>query len=295
MLNFSIIGAAGYVAPRHMKAIRDLGHELVSVFDVHDGLAVLDQYFPHAACFSNVDVYTKFHRTHPLDYVSICSPNHLHFQHIQWALKHQAHVVCEKPLVLEPAQLDQLIELEKNHGKKINTILQLRKIEDVVNLKERVSLSQEMYDVDVRYVSARGNWYFNSWKGNDQLSGGLVTNIGIHLFDLLLWIFGPLQNQELSLYNPHKAAGVLTLERARVNWFLSVDAADLPPDGPRSFRQMRVYNEVIRLDAGVEDLHNQCYKDALKGNGTSIAEARPSIELCQMIRELGFSANPSIR
>lgn len=294
-MKFSLIGAAGYVAPRHMKAIRDLGHELVSVYDVHDGLAVLDQYFPNAACFSNMNAYTQFHRTHPLDYVSICSPNHLHFEHIQWAMEQQAHVICEKPLVLDPAQLDQLTELEKNCGKKISTILQLRNVEAVMKLKEKLCASQEIYDVDVRYVSARGNWYFNSWKGNENLSGGLVTNIGIHLFDLLLWIFGPVQNQKVLLYDPHRAAGNFTLQRARVNWFLSVDAADLPPEGPRSFRQMRVNNEVIRLDSGMENLHNQCYRDIFEGKGTGIAEARPSIELCQIIRELGQSANLQIR
>jgi UDP-N-acetyl-2-amino-2-deoxyglucuronate dehydrogenase len=269
-----------------MKVIKDLGHELVSVYDVHDELAVLDQYFPNAACFSDMLAYTDFHRAHALDYVSICSPNHLHFEHINWALARGAHVICEKPLVLDPAQLDQLVELENKFGQ-ISTILQLRNIEAVVQLKEKVSLSKEMYDVDVRYVSARGNWYFNSWKGNDQLSGGLVTNIGIHLFDLLLWIFGPVQNLEVSLYKPQKTEGVLNLEHARVKWFLSVDEADLPQNAPRSFRQMKVNSEVIRLDEGIELLHNQSYRDILKGIGPGISEARPSIELCQKIRSVG--------
>ena len=287
MLYFSLIGAAGYVAPRHMKAIKDLGHELVSVYDLHDGLASLDQYFPNAACFSDVHEFTEFHRSNPLDYVSICSPNHLHFEHINWAMAQNAHVVCEKPLVVDPAQLEQLVDLEKTYGKKISTILQLRNVEAVIKLRERVMSSHDTYKVDVRYVSARGNWYFNSWKGNEELSGGIVTNIGIHLFDLLLWLFGPVKTVELETYNSHKAAGVLNLEKAQVNWFLSVDAADLPREGPRSFRQMTVNNEVIRLDAGMEYLHNQSYRDILKGIGPGIHEARPSIELCQIIRALG--------
>lgn len=295
-MNFSLIGAAGYVAPRHMKAIKDLGHELISVYDVHDGLAMLDQYFPNAACFSDASAYSEFHRSNPLDYVSICSPNHLHFEHIIWAIAQNAHVICEKPLVLDPTQLDQLTELEKEHGRKINTILQLRNVDAVIKLRERVMSSQDTYEVDVRYVSARGNWYFNSWKGNEDLSGGLVTNIGIHLFDLLLWLFGPVKTVELQTYNSHKAEGVLNLENARVNWFLSVDEGDLPAHGSdsvgektrtRSFRQMRVNNEVIRLDSGMELLHNQCYKDILEGNGPGIEDARPSIDLCQIIRSVG--------
>jgi len=286
-MKFSLIGAAGYVAPRHMKAIRDLGHELVSVYDVHDDLAVLDQYFPGAACFSDLTAYTEFHRSRPLDYVSVCSPNHLHAEHIRWAMAQRAHVICEKPLVIEPAQLDQLAELEKLHGKKINTVLQLRNLESVQNLKAAVAGSNRLHEVDVRYVSARGNWYFNSWKGNEDFSGGLVTNIGIHLFDLLLWVFGPVREFEVSLYNQKQAKGTLTLEGARVNWFLSISAADLPDPNTRSFREMMVDDQLIRLDTGLEPLHHKCYMDIFAGKGTGIAEGRPSIELCKIIRTAG--------
>ncbi len=285
-MNFSLIGAGGYVAPRHMKAIRDLGHQLISVYDVHDGLAVLDNYFPGAACFSDIQSYSAFHTEHPLDFVSICSPNHLHFDHVAWALSQGANVICEKPLVMDPAQLDELHSMEGKSGKKIYTILQLRQVAAVLALKEKIGHTQSIYDVDVKYVSARGNWYFNSWKGNEMLSGGLVTNIGIHLFDLLLWIFGPLQKVELDTYSQHQASGSLILERARVHWFLSVDANDLPDNNQRSYRQMSVDGQVIRLDAGMESLHNQCYTDILQGKGPGIKEARPSIELCNQIRQM---------
>lgn len=287
-MKFSLIGAAGYVASRHMKAIKDLGHELVSVYDVHDGLAVLDQYFPDANCFSQMQAYDEFHQSHPLDYVSICSPNYLHVDHIQWAVNKGANVICEKPLVLDPAHLPMLADLEIRTGKKISTILQLRNVAAVRELKEQVlsTTGDYTYKVDIRYVSARGKWYFNSWKGRDACSGGLVTNIGIHLFDLLIWIFGPVRDVELTQFNQHKAEGYLVLDRATVKWFLSVDAGDIPTGGQRSFREMTVDDQVIRFDTGMELLHRQCYEEILAGGGPSIQDATPSIELCHQIRSL---------
>jgi UDP-N-acetyl-2-amino-2-deoxyglucuronate dehydrogenase len=292
MLNFSLIGAAGYVAPRHMRAIKETGNELISVYDVHDGLAVLDQYFPHAACFSDLGSYTVFHKNRPLDFVSICSPNHLHFQHISWALQQGANVICEKPLVLDPLQLDELAAMERMYNRKIYTILQLRLVEAVMALKKKVQESAQEYDVDVNYISARGNWYFNSWKGDEKRSGGIVTNIGIHLFDLLLWIFGPVKEVGLFEYGAQRARGTLHLERAKVRWFLSIDENDLPSNDKRSFREMKVEGQAIRLDEGMEVLHNQCYASILKDGGYRIEDARPSIELCHQIRQL---ANPLIR
>jgi UDP-N-acetyl-2-amino-2-deoxyglucuronate dehydrogenase len=287
MLNFSLIGAAGYVAPRHMKAIKETGNDLISVYDVHDGLAVLDQYFPHAACYSELGAYTEFHKNHPLDFVSICSPNHLHFEHISWALQHGAHVICEKPLVLDPLQLDELATMERMYNRKIFTILQLRMVNAVQELKGKVEASnRSQYEVEVNYISARGNWYFNSWKGNEKLSGGIVTNIGIHLFDLLLWIFGSVKEVGLFEYSAQRARGILHLERAKVNWFLSVDETDLPAKGQRSFREMKVNRGTIRLDEGMEMLHNQCYASLLQDRGCRIEDARPSIELCAQIRGL---------
>ena len=288
MLNFSLIGAAGYVAPRHMQAIKQTGNQLISVYDVHDGLAVLDQYFPHAACFSDVNSYTEFHRNHPLDFVSICSPNHLHFQHTQWALQAGANVICEKPLVIDPLQLDDLAAMERMYSRKIYTILQLRLVEAVKELKTKIELQQGIFDVEVNYISARGSWYFNSWKGKEELSGGLVTNIGIHLFDLLLWIFGPVKELALLEQNAVRSRGTLQLEKARVKWFLSIDETDLPSSSSkRSFREMKVDGETVRLDQGMETLHNQCYTQILAGEGPGIEEARPSIELCAQLRQLG--------
>jgi UDP-N-acetyl-2-amino-2-deoxyglucuronate dehydrogenase len=288
MLNFSLIGAAGYVAPRHMKAIKETGNELISVYDVHDGLAVLDQYFPHAACFSDLGAYTEFHKNSPPDFVSICSPNHLHFQHISWALQQGANVICEKPLVLDPLQLDELAAMERMYNRKIFTILQLRLVGAVIALKKKVQESAQEYDVDVTYISARGNWYFNSWKGNEKLSGGIVTNIGIHLFDLLLWIFGPVRETALLEQNAVRSRGTLHLEKARVKWFLSIDETDLPSSSTkRSFREMKVDGQTVRLDQGIETLHNQCYTQILEREGPGIAAARPSIELCAQLRQLG--------
>jgi UDP-N-acetyl-2-amino-2-deoxyglucuronate dehydrogenase len=288
MLNFSLIGAAGYVAPRHMQAIKQTGNQLISVYDVHDGLAVLDQYFPHAACFSDINAYSAFHRDHPLDFVSICSPNHLHFQHTQLALQAGANVICEKPLVIDPLQLDELAAIERMYSRRIYTILQLRLVEAVKELKKKIELLQGICDVEVNYISARGSWYFNSWKGKEELSGGLVTNIGIHLFDLLLWIFGPVKEVALLEQNAVRSRGTLQLEKARVKWFLSIDETDLPSSyTKRSFREMKVDGETVRLDEGMEVLHNQCYTYILEDRGYGIEEARPSIELCAQLRQLG--------
>jgi UDP-N-acetyl-2-amino-2-deoxyglucuronate dehydrogenase len=287
MLNFSLIGAAGYVAPRHMQAIKETGNQLISVYDVHDGLAVLDRYFPHATCFSDINAYSEYHQHHPLNFVSICSPNHLHFQHTQWALQAGAHVICEKPLVIDPSQLEELAAMERMYNRKIYTVLQLRLVDAVKELKKKMEQQQGICDVDVNYVSARGSWYHNSWKGNEELSGGLVTNIGIHLFDLLIWIFGPVKEAALLEQNAFRSRGTLQLEKARVKWFLSIDEKDLPSASTkRSFREMKVDGQTVRLDQGMESLHNQSYIQILAGNGLGIEAARPSIQLCAQLREL---------
>jgi len=281
-------GAAGFVAPRHMNAIRETGNDLMSVFDIHDTLGVLDMYFPGAVCFSDPMAYRDFHGRNPPDILSVCSPNHLHFEHIGWGLGWGADVICEKPMVLDPEQLDQLKELEARSGKRVYTILQLRLLPAMQELRKQVMDNPSHHEVEVEYVTARGNWYFNSWKGKDELSGGLITNIGIHLFDLLLWVFGPCSGAAVDNRNDHTASGTLELEKARVTWKLSVDRSQLPPsvrgEGGRSYREIRVNGSRIRLDKGLEALHSLCYREILAGKGPGISEAGPSILLCERLR-----------
>ena len=290
MLSFSLIGAGGFVAPRHMRAIKETGNTLVSVYDIHDGLGVMDDYFPGSVCFSDIERYNRFHEKQAPDLLTVCSPNHLHFGHIAMGLGWGADVICEKPMVLDPRQLQELRKLESETGKRVYTILQLRLLEEVRALREEVGKSDEIYDVEVSYISARGNWYFNSWKGQDELSGGLVTNIGIHLFDLLLWVFGPCDTALLNHSDPRTAFGTLELARARVRWKLSVDAGELPRSvalaGERTFRQITVNGREIRLDKGLGDLHTLSYKDVLAGQGLGIDDAGPSIRLCHLLRSI---------
>jgi UDP-N-acetyl-2-amino-2-deoxyglucuronate dehydrogenase len=292
MKKFSLIGAAGFVAPRHFKAIKDSGNQLVSIFDIHDKMAAVDNYFPKTACFSSISEYHQFHKApqNKLDFVTICSPNHLHFEHILWAIEQEANVICEKPLVLLPFQLDVLTELELKFQKSIYTILQLRLLDSVKMLKKDIDVGkpQGKYEVEITYISARGNWYFNSWKGNLEKSGGLITNIGIHLFDLLLWLFGPVEKNILHHSTPSVASGFLELEKANVSWFLSVDDQFLPTEiaiqQKQSFRSLNVNGETILLDEGFENLHTLSYQEIFKGNGARIQTAAPSIKLCNTLR-----------
>jgi UDP-N-acetyl-2-amino-2-deoxyglucuronate dehydrogenase len=291
MLDFSLIGAAGFVAPRHMHAIRETGNALVSVFDIHDTLGVMDGYFPDAQCFSDPMAYRAFHSRNPPDILSICSPNHLHFDHIDWGLGWGADVICEKPMVMDPAQLDVLKAMETRYGKRVFTILQLRLLPAMQELQTMVrDTPAGRYDVEVDYVTGRGNWYFHSWKGREEKSGGLIVNIGIHLFDLLLWIFGPCNGATVHRRDDRSASGSLELEKARVKWKLSVDTGELPDSvvkaGGRTFRQMRVNGRQIRLDQGLERLHTLCYTEILAGRGPGISEAEPSIRLCDGLRHL---------
>jgi UDP-N-acetyl-2-amino-2-deoxyglucuronate dehydrogenase len=297
MKKFSLIGAAGFVAPRHFKAIKETGNQLVSIFDIHDKMAAVDNYFPKTACFSSISEYHQFHKfpQNNLDFVTVCSPNHLHFEHIQWALEQKANVICEKPLVLFPDQLNLLSILESTFQQNIYTILQLRLLDSVKKLKADIDLAKptEKYKVYITYISARGNWYFNAWKGNEEKSGGLITNIGIHLFDLLLWLFGPVEKSILHHSSPSVASGFLELEKANVSWFLSVDAQFLPSEialqQKQSFRSLSVNEETIRLDEGFEDLHTLSYQEIFNGNGARIQAATPSIKLCNTLRHQEIS------
>jgi UDP-N-acetyl-2-amino-2-deoxyglucuronate dehydrogenase len=253
----------------------------------------MDQYFPAAACFNSFESYTSYHNhKHFFNYLTICSPNQHHFEQICWGIKHGANIICEKPLVIDPTELNQLMDLEERTGRKINTILQLRLHPAVTALKNLLSAETmaKKHEVSIHYITARGNWYFNSWKGREQESGGILTNIGIHLFDLLIWLFGNAKGVSVDTFNRKKSRGSLELERATVNWSLSIDELDLPPDyiasGKRYYRQLLINGQSYKLDEGMEDLHTSCYREILAGHGPGIADAAPSIILCHTIRKL---------
>jgi UDP-N-acetyl-2-amino-2-deoxyglucuronate dehydrogenase len=305
MNNFALIGAAGYIAPRHMKAIKDTGNTLVAALDPHDAVGVLDSYFPNSAFFVEFERFDRHieklkrqgadKRVH---YVSITSPNYLHDAHIRFALRVGANAICEKPLVLNPWNLDALAELEMECGRKVNTILQLRHHPSIIALKERVDsigLSQspsapgKKYDIDLTYITARGRWYLISWKGKEERSGGIATNIGIHFFDMLQWVFGGLQDSIVHLLEPTKAGGYLELERARIRWFLSLDDNDLPREArlanKTTYRSITLNGKEIEFSDGFTDLHTISYAHILKGEGFGLMDVRPCIDLVHNIRE----------
>jgi UDP-N-acetyl-2-amino-2-deoxyglucuronate dehydrogenase len=287
---FAMTGAAGYVAQRHMQAIKDTGNDLIAVLDPHDALGILERYHPNAYCFSTENNLEAFLREHPVDYLTICSPNHLHFEHIALGLRCGANIICEKPLVIQPDQLDALLALRQIHQRAIHTILQLRLLPSVQLLQKVISESDAYHQVEVRYITSRGKWYHHSWKGQDQLSGGLITNIGIHLFDLLLWLFGPLERAELIYKTKEFVNGKLYLRKAEVNWTLSTDPSRLPESakeqGKKTFREINIDGQELRLDEGLEELHTKCYQEILMGKGPGINEAAPSILLCHLLVNL---------
>ena len=307
---FALIGAAGYVAPKHLQAIRETGQTLVAAVDRHDSVGILDRYFPDARFFTEVerfDRYLEKCRRDPerkIDAVSVCSPNYLHDAHIRLALRVQADAICEKPLVINPWNLDQLAELEAESGRRVYTVLQLRLHPSLQALRERVLASGGRHEVELTYVTRRGAWYHTSWKGDESRSGGVAMNIGVHFFDLLHWIFGPAQRTLLHAAGPSRMGGRLELERAGVSWFLSVDADDLPGEvrtqGGFAFRRIVVDGEEIDLSAGFTDLHTAVYRQILDGGGTGIAEARPAIETVYHLRQsrpssIGPDAHPFLR
>jgi UDP-N-acetyl-2-amino-2-deoxyglucuronate dehydrogenase len=294
--NFAVTGVAGYVAPRHLDAITATGHRLVAAVDPHDAVGILDRYSFDVRFFTEIERFDRHLeklRRGPAEQrvhcVSVCSPNYLHDAHIRLALRVGADVICEKPLVINPWNLDALEELEAETGRRVNTVLQLRLHPQLVALKGTLGASAR-YDVELTYVTARGGWYDVSWKGSAERSGGIVTNIGIHLFDLLLWLFGPMHECALHLYTPRRAAGVMELERARVRWFLSTDASDLPvrPTGRATaavtYRSITVDGEQIEFSEGFGHLHTRVYEEALAGRGFGIGDARPSITLSARMR-----------
>lgn len=289
---FAIIGVGGYIAPRHLKAIKDTGNILVAALDKNDSVGILDQYF------YDVDFFTEFERFDRhieklklhgvnLDYVSICSPNYLHDAHIRFALRIGANAICEKPLVLNPWNLDALIELEKRYNKKVFCILQLRCHPSIIELKKRIDRTpiKEKYKIKLIYITSRGNWYNFSWKGNLEKSGGLATNIGIHFFDMLIWIFGDCLHNEVYYMDEKKAGGYLELKNAEVEWKLSIDKNDLPENCAKfTFRSLKINNEEIEFSDGFNDLHTIVYKNIIEGNGFTPEDCRKSIELAYNIR-----------
>lgn len=295
MKKFGITGVAGYIAPRHLKAIKDTGNILIAAADPHDSVGILDQYFPDAAFFTEIERFDrhldKLRRSGDgIDYLSICSPNNLHDAHIRLALRNDAHAICEKPLVLNPWNLDLLEKLELEYNKKIYTVLQLRVHPSLTELKDKIGKDKRKnkYKVDLTYITSRGKWYDYSWKGDIHKSGGVATNIGVHFFDLLIWLFGKPVNQKTLLYKSNKMKGELELELANVDWYLSIDKADLPSDvkknGRATYRSIKIDGEEIEFTDGFTELHTEVYKRTLDGNGFTISDARASIEFVERLR-----------
>jgi UDP-N-acetyl-2-amino-2-deoxyglucuronate dehydrogenase len=290
MKRFALIGAGGYIAPRHMIAINDTKNDLVSILDPNDSVGMIDKYFPNASYFSEYERFDRhidrLNRTNKgVDYVSIASPNYLHDAHIRFALKNGSHAICEKPLVLNPYSLNSLKELEKETGKNVYTILQLRLHPSIIKLKEKIEKSsRKNHKIVLNYTTPRGSWYHYSWKGDFEKSGGIATNIGIHFFDMLMWIFGGVKNSYVESHTNMKANGYLELERANVDWNLSIDSRDLPHDEWKPFRSITVDGDEVEFSDGFTDLHTESYKQILNGNGFGINDAIPSLELVHQIR-----------
>lgn len=293
--NFGIIGVAGYIAGKHLKAIKDTGNNLLASLDKFDSVGRIDSFFPGSDFFVEFERFDrhfdKLKRTGTkIDYVSICSPNYLHDSHIRFALRHQAEAICEKPIVLNPWNIDALQEIENETGRKIYTILQLRLHPKIIELREKIlnGPKGKIYNVDMTYITSRGNWYYISWKGDIQKSGGVATNIGIHFFDMLSWIFGDAKKNIVHLSKPNKTAGYLELENARVRWFLSLDYNDIPRNvkesGQRTFRSITVDGEEIEFSEGFADLHTLSYKEILAGKGFGLREASQSVITAYNIR-----------
>ena len=307
MKNFALIGAAGYIAPKHMNAIHETGNQLVAAVDPHDCVGRIDSYFPDARFFTEIERFDRYlekcrrgTEENRIKYVSICTPNYLHDAHIRLALRVRANAICEKPLVLSPWNLDAIAELEEEYGGHVYNVLQLRLIEKLQELRKELfsSSSGEKKDIVLSYVTRRGSWYDVSWKGDPKNSGGPSMNIGVHFFDLLLWLFGEAEHAELHLKETRRMSGYLELERARVRWFLSVDEADLPTavkeSGKFAYRSMTMDGQELEFSDGFTNLHTRSYEEILAGNGFGIREARPAIELVHRINSLDIQHTGTI-
>lgn len=299
MKNFAITGVAGYIAPKHLKAIKDTGNTLIAAMDPHDSVGLLDSYFPDAGFFTEFERFDRHleklkrgPQAHKVHYLSVCSPNNLHDAHIRLALRTGANVICEKPLVLNPWNLDALEELEKEYsGCKVYTVLQLRLHPALIALKKKIESQKKAkkHVVELTYITSRGVWYDYSWKSVMEKSGGISTNIGIHFFDMLIWLFGKAEKSEVHLNDKRRMSGALELRHADVTWFLSTKKTDLPPDvvrnGAATYRSIRLDGEEIQFNDGFADLHTKLYEETLAGKGFGITDSRPSIELVYGIRE----------
>jgi UDP-N-acetyl-2-amino-2-deoxyglucuronate dehydrogenase len=301
--NFALIGAAGYIAPRHMKAIKETGNSLVAALDPYDGMGVIDSYFPEADFFIEPERFDRHldklrrlasakRRMDDLKvhYVTICSPNYMHDSHIRLALRNEAHAICEKPIVLNPWNLDALRIIENETGKKVYTILQLRLHPVIKALYEKVKKNpkKKNYDLDLTYITSRGKWYYRSWKGDLSKSGGIATNIGVHFFDMLTWIFGDVKENKVNVLTESKGAGILRLEKANIRWFLSIDMLDIPKEvrlrGKRTYRSLVMDGQEIEFSEGFTDLHTEVYREIVAGRGFGIMDSRPSIQVVYQIR-----------
>lgn len=298
MKNFALVGAAGYIASRHMKAIKETGNQLVVATDKNDSVGVIDSYFPNADFFIEFERFDrhieKLHRLGPdkqINYVSICSPNFMHDSHIRFALRSGAHAICEKPLVLNPWNVDALKESEERFGYKVYNVLQLRLHPSIIKFKEEVQANpNKKHEITLTYITGRGNWYHFSWKGQEDKSGGIATNIGVHFFDMLHWVFGKVIQNKLHFIDKERASGFLEFEKANVKWFLSIDVNDLPAEakarGQRTFRSFSCDDKEVEFSSGFEDLHTKVYKDILGGRGFGLDEARASIQIVHDIRNM---------
>ena len=300
--NFVLLGAAGYIAPRHMQAIKATGNRLVAAMDTSDSVGVIDSYFPDADYFTEFERFDRHvdllrRRGEAADYVAICSPNYLHDSHMRFALRSGADAICEKPLVLNPWNIDGLIDIENDTGRKVNTILQLRMHDSVNELKKYVAQSapDKIFDVDLTYITSRGKWYYTSWKGDIEKSGGIATNIGVHFYDMLHYIFGELKSNILHVSTPSTGAGYLEYEKARVRWFLSIDNKTLPAsaiqNGMRTHRSITIEEKEFEFSGGFTDLHTRSYEAILAGQGFGLEENRVAIETVAAIRNLTPNLN----
>ena len=292
---FALIGAAGYIAPRHMKAISDTGNQLLAAVDKSDSVGIMDSYFPKAAFFTEFERFDRHleklkQEGNPIDYVSICSPNYLHDAHIRFGLRYGADVICEKPIVLNPWNIDSLEKIQNETGRNIYNILQLRLHKSIIELKKKVDTGPEdkVYDFDLTYQTSRGLWYYTSWKGDISKSGGIATNIGVHFFDMLSWIFGDLKENVVHLHEHDRAAGYLEFDKARVRWFLSINydtlSEELKKKGQRTYRSIKMDGEEIEFSGGFTELHTRSYEDILSGGGFKVEDARKAIQIVQQIR-----------
>lgn len=303
MKNFALLGAAGYIAPRHMQAIKDTGNTLVAAMDKHDSVGIIDSYFPDAHFFTEFERFDRHiellrRKDRAVDYVSICSPNYLHDSHVRFALRSGCDAICEKPLVLNPWNIDGLKEIEADTGKKVNTILQLRAHPSIIELKQKIANSKHdsKFDVDLTYITSRGKWYLQSWKGEESKAGGIATNIGVHFFDMLHFIFGEVQENIVFTNEPTVSSGYLEYENARVRWFLSIDEGWLPKQiaesGQRTYRSVTIQGDELEFSGGFADLHNVSYKRILDNLGFGLEENRVAIETVATIRNASnVSAN----